>query len=206
MLSLFQQHVNRWKNCTDCPLCEVRTKVVLTRGKIPADLLFIGEAPGPSEDSVGSPFIGPAGSLLDRMIAQATPDTIRIAFTNTVACFPRLTAEEKLQEPTKKYRDPNEVEIKACHNRLVEFVRICQPKVIVLLGEVAKRAVYGEAMFSLNQDHRQGSTSCGWLPEGQYLHFFHMIHPAAILKADITKQELMARRCVVTLEEAVSRL
>lgn len=201
MISLFQQHVNKWKNCTDCPLCEVRTKVVLARGKIGCDLLFIGEAPGPSEDSVGSPFIGPAGSLLDRMIAQAIPEHIRVAFTNTVACFPRLTAEEKEREPTKKYRDPNEVEIKACHNRLVEFVRICQPKVLVLLGQVAKKAVYGEAMFS-----ESGDGPCGWLSDGEFIKFYDIIHPAAILKADITKQELMARRCVVTLEEAVSRL
>lgn len=56
MTSLYQLHVNRWKDCELCSLCEGRKRVVLSRGTVPADVLFIGEAPWVSEDTIGKPF------------------------------------------------------------------------------------------------------------------------------------------------------
>ena len=99
-LSLYKQHVQRWKSCTACKLCETRKKVVMYRGDVPCDILFIGEAPGPSEDVIGQPFIGPAGHLLDRIIDKAiqpyrkvNPNiSFRKVFTNLVCFIPK--AEE----------------------------------------------------------------------------------------------------------------
>lgn len=201
-LSPYQQHVNKWKNCTECPLCEVRKKVALFRGSsIPCDVLFIGDSPGPSEDALGHPFVGPAGHLLNRIIAQSIPSTVSLGFTNLIACFPKLTEEELEENPAKKYRDPKPEEIKACKGRLIEIVRLCKPKVLVLVGDHANKYISGEAMFSVDQN-----SYCGWLPDHVFLKFYHIIHPAAILKADETKKELFARRAAATLEEAVRGL
>ncbi|MEK0326406.1 MAG: uracil-DNA glycosylase family protein, partial [Nitrosopumilus sp.] len=98
----WKEHRAKWIDCSLCSLCKRRRKVVLARGKVPCDVLFIGEAPGASEDSLGSPFVGPAGHLLDQMIEDAldmtSPDQAdlpaidsgpRIAFTNLIACIPK---------------------------------------------------------------------------------------------------------------------
>jgi uracil-DNA glycosylase len=69
--TLWSAHVDDWKDCTRCPLHTVRSNVVLARGSIPCDILFVGEAPGRSEDALGKPFVGPAGILLDEMIEDA---------------------------------------------------------------------------------------------------------------------------------------
>lgn len=84
----FSDHVDRWKHCTLCPLHKVRRQVVLARGKLPADVLMVGEAPGLSEDVLGAPFTGPAGQLLDRIITATELENYRIAFTNLVGCIP----------------------------------------------------------------------------------------------------------------------
>jgi len=62
-------------NCTNCQLHKTRKQVVVGRGTIPADILFIGEAPGISEDTIGLAFIGEGGKLLDYMIQEAVKNT-----------------------------------------------------------------------------------------------------------------------------------
>ena len=65
MTSSFQQHREKWRDCQSCLLNKCRNRVVMARGKLPSPILFIGEAPGESENVVGLPFVGPAGRLLD---------------------------------------------------------------------------------------------------------------------------------------------
>jgi len=116
----YKQHREKWNDCEKCELCNQRGSVVLARGKIPCDLLFIGEAPGQSEDVLGVPFVGPAGKLLDSIIDQATltgraeyspgsgkpvpnENFPRIAFTNLVSCIPKGEDGNKIQEPEKQH-------------------------------------------------------------------------------------------------------
>lgn len=133
-LSPYRAHVAKWEDCDRCPLCETRRRVVLARGKLPCDILFVGEAPGGSEDVHGQPFIGPAGRLLDHLIQKAIDaaevESPRLAFTNLVACLP-------IHESGKS--DPTASEIKACKDRLVEFVRIASPKRIVAVGSLSSK-------------------------------------------------------------------
>ena len=86
----YQLFVEKWGKCRECSLWEGRQRVVLCRGKVPADVLFIGEGPGESEDSIGQPFIGPAGHLLDQILEQSGVTEHRYCLTNLVCCIPRL--------------------------------------------------------------------------------------------------------------------
>ena len=196
-MSLYQDHVKKWKNCQACDLCHGRGRIVLARGSIPCQVLFIGEAPGPSEDALGRPFIGPAGKELDRIIASvaiALGGLPSLAFTNLVACIPKDDDNNKFGEPPKPA-------IEACAGRLNEFVRLCQPKLIVCVGKLAAKHVYGQAQFSEVSD-----SSLSWLGEGEFLKFTEIIPPAAIIRAEISQRGLLVQRTVITLIDAFGDL
>lgn len=174
-----------WIDCQRCELCNVRKKVVLARGSIPADILFCGEAPGESEDCIGSPFVGPAGKLLDKQIGEALDNTIgqqtRLCFTNLIACIPRLeTTGRKKVEPLPE-------EIEACRPRLDRMIEIAKPKLIVCVGELAEKEAKKQ----------------NWEERAKVV---KIMHPAAILRADVVRQRLDYQRVVVTLEQAFSEL
>lgn len=183
-MSLFTQHVVRWQNCKGCDLCQVRKKVVLSKGQIPCSVLFIGEAPGMSEDVHGIPFYGPAGKLLEQMIQDAGYDTcdhdmlpIRRAYTNIIACIP------KESKGSGKFMEPPQFAIDACKGRLIEFVKICNPLAIVAVGDIAKK----------------------WLPKLKLgIDTTSIIHPASILRADISQRSLLIHRTVVALNDIVT--
>lgn len=173
-LSPWRRHVVKWKDCKRCSLCEQRNKVVLARGKIPCDILFIGEAPGASEDVLGKPFIGPAGKLLDAIIQSGLREDLTFAMTNLVACIPKGDDGNKIGEPEKE-------NIKACMPRLEEFVSICKPQAVVAVGK-------------LSQKHTRCAFGCSQSIIG-------MIHPAAILRMDVSQKGLGIQRCVVALQD-----
>jgi len=126
----YATHKRKWSKCKKCLLCKVRHKIILGRGHIPCDILFIGEAPGVSEDRLGRPFVGPAGKLLDRIIAEALPEA-RVAFTNLIACIPK-DQDGKMEEPPLK-------SVKRCRSRLDEFVHLAKPQLIVCIGKLAAK-------------------------------------------------------------------
>lgn len=190
----WQAHVAKWKDCTRCPLSTGRSKVVLARGKIPCDILFIGEAPGESEDVIGSPFVGPAGKLLDNIIEESIymhAPSWRLGFTNLVACIPRG------EDGTGKAEEPDAKCIKACSGRLAEFVNLAQPQLVVLVGSLARKHIPGQSTFGSNLT---------WLRNGQYLKFCEISHPAFILRANVAQQGLLIQRCQVALTNAVEEL
>lgn len=134
MLSAWQLHIKKYEHCTNCDLCHTRTKIVLARGTaIPCDILFIGEAPGPSEDILGKPFIGPAGKRMDIIIYDAGIEDATYCLTNLIACFP------KSFEEGKKFDKPPEESVEACAPRLVDFIKLCNPKLIINVGEDAAK-------------------------------------------------------------------
>jgi uracil-DNA glycosylase family 4 len=102
-------------------------------------VLFIGEAPGEVEDTLGQPFIGPAGDLLEHIIKTVKEKThwdFTYAFTNTVSCLPcdKTGAGRKIRAP--KIRD----EIKPCSPFVTKMIRFADPKFIVLVGRTAESA------------------------------------------------------------------
>lgn len=193
----FQRHQLKWKNCTACSLCEGRRNVVLFRGQIPNDVLMIGEAPGASEDVIGSPFVGPAGRLLDEIIQQAMPIEVafdelgeerheprfRVGFTNLIACIP-------LGDDGNKVKEPPEETIKTCFDRLGEIVEICKPKLVVCAGQLPKKWL--PKLFGVSQ----------WTAS----ELITITHPAALLRMDASQYGLAYRQCVVTLADAFREL
>ncbi len=174
----YKQHREKWKNCKECDLCERRTKVVLARGTIPCDVLFVGEAPGVSEDVLGRPFVGPAGKLLDKIIKEAmimARVSLPIAFTNLICCIPKDGDNQKVTEPPKYAVD-------ACADRLYEFEELCDPDLIVLVGKLPSKYY---------------STTVGTIA---------IVHPAAILRMDVSQKGLQIQRAVVTLADAFEEL
>jgi len=194
-MSAWTEHVERWKDCTNCPLCEQRDYICLARGTVPAPVVFIGEAPGASEDTLGQPFVGPAGCLLDQIIEHALPSTVKYALTNLVCCFPREAKARGENEPELE-------EITACRPRLVEFVRLCRPRLIVLVGQLARRSVHGAAMFRLDGMGEQPE----WIMDGSYLEFIDIVHPAAILRMPLAQRQMAVQKSIVVLRNAVENM
>ena len=187
MATKYQQHVERWKNCIACSLCESRRQVVFTRDIVVADVVFIGEAPGPSENANGKPFIGPAGHELDNLIKIATQDNptkYTIGFYNLVGCLPPRDPE------TKKLRDPTDEEVDACSPKLKEFLAIAKPRAVMLLGKLAQKTL----LQSMHEVYPQIQTVAS------------MIHPSAILQADISQKNLARQRCVVAIRDMLQEL
>lgn len=181
MPSAWKQHVDRWSNCQQCELCTKRNKIVLCRGDLPCDMLFVGEAPGPSENVSGIPFDGPAGKKLDQIVRearQASGWNGRVAFTNLVACIP-------LDDENKKFAEPDKEHIAACKERLQEIIGIARPRVIVRVGALATKNL------------------ASWQTEFPAI---DIVHPAAILRAQIAKRDFAIRKAIVTLANAMEGL
>ncbi len=129
----WRDHRLRWLPCQKCAFAAFRDHMVLGRGRLPADVLFIGEGPGKSEDVIGEPFIGPAGKLLQAWIDHSIQraEEYRYAITNLVACRPtgRVGGNNRV---------PSSEEMSNCRPRLNEFIYMAQPKLIITVGRIAE--------------------------------------------------------------------
>lgn len=118
--------------CQKCELAKERERVVFGEGPIlQPPVAFVGEAPGEHEDALGSPFVGRAGQLLDRMIAAMGLHRDRVFVTNAVLCRP------------PENRPPSSTELGACAPYLLGQLRAVRPQTIVCLGKSAAGAVLG---------------------------------------------------------------
>ena len=115
--------------CTRCRLASGRTQVVFGVGNPDADVMFIGEGPGYHEDKQGEPFVGAAGQLLNRMLAEIDTRREDVYIANVVKCRPPGN------------RDPLPDEIEACSPWLAEQVQLIDPHIVVTLGNFATRYV-----------------------------------------------------------------
>lgn len=124
-----------WVECERCPLHATRNKVVFVRGSLPADVLFLGEAPGPTEDQFGFPFVGPSGRLLSTMLRELEKSRKgwTYAIANPVGCVPWYD-----DDGVQRFRQPHETEVNACSPRFVKLLELANPTGIVLMGKVAE--------------------------------------------------------------------
>lgn len=125
-------------NMKDDPLANAGTNVVISRGNPNAKLLIVGEAPGPQENIQGKPFVGKAGQLLDKILQAAEFDSEKDVFiTNSVFRLPP-------GDDGKAFRKPTDSEIEFYHPYVFEIIRLIQPSIILLTGNVACQSVLGK--------------------------------------------------------------
>jgi DNA polymerase len=173
----------RAKSCTACELYKHATQTVFGEGPQKARVMMIGEQPGDQEDRHGRPFVGPAGTLLDRALTAAGIDRKEVYVTNVVKHFK--------WEPRGKrriHKKPSALEISACRSWLdAEFASI-RPQVVVLLGATAVQSLLGRP-FLVTQ--RRGQ----WVPSSLAPHVLATVHPSSILRAedDKSRQEEFLR-------------
>ena len=127
--------------CTRCPLYKPATQTVFGEGPIDAPLMFVGEQPGDQEDLAGRPFVGPAGQVFDRAMADAGLDRSRAYVTNAVKHF-------KFEQRGKRriHAKPGAGEIEACRWWIEQEQMLVAPKITVALGATAARSLFGKVM------------------------------------------------------------
>jgi uracil-DNA glycosylase len=181
------------RECTACALYRNATQTVFGEGPADARIMLVGEQPGDAEDIAGHPFVGPAGKLLDRCLAEAGIDRSRVWVTNIVKHFkwvPRGTR--------RIHSKPGSVEIAACLPWLEAEIRAVAPLVVVALGATAAQGLFGKA-FRVTRDRGQfvgfGLAPCA----------FATIHPSALLRApDEDTRRRATVRFVEDLRKAAS--
>ncbi|MEA2878960.1 MAG: uracil-DNA glycosylase [Hyphomicrobiales bacterium] len=126
------------ENCRRCRLYKNATQTVFGEGPAHARLVFVGEQPGDQEDLAGKPFVGPAGQIFDRALAEAGIDRARVYVTNAVKHF-------KFEPRGKRriHQKPNNAEIEACRWWLDNELGLIKPQLAVALGATAARALTG---------------------------------------------------------------
>jgi len=115
------------RDCTRCALHQTRTQVVFGSGNADAELMFIGEAPGAHEDRMGLPFVGQAGKLLDKLLAEIGMERGDVFVANVLRCRP------------PDNRDPHPKEIEACQHYLFRTVDLTEPTVVCTLGNFSTK-------------------------------------------------------------------
>jgi uracil-DNA glycosylase len=154
------------KGCTNCPqLAATRTTVVFGSGNADADLMFVGEAPGANEDKQGLPFVGQAGKLLDKLLAEIGMARGDVWICNVLKCRPPGN------------RDPHPAEIEACQGYLMRQVELIEPRVICTLGNFATKLLRGEPTGITRLHGREEVRVIG----PRAVRLYPIFHPAAAL-------------------------
>ena len=122
----------------DDPLAKAGTNVVICRGNPRAILMIVGEAPGPQENIQGKPFVGKAGKLLDQILTAVELDPEKDVFiTNSVFRMPP-------GDGGKAFRKPSVDEIEYYKPYVLEIIRLADPKIVLLAGNVACQSILGK--------------------------------------------------------------
>ena len=133
--SSLEEVLNAIKGMKNDPLANTGMNIVISRGNPKAKLLIVGEAPGPQENIQGKPFVGPAGQLLDKILRAGNFDPEKdVYITNSVFRMPP-------GEDGKSFRKPNDQEIEYYRPFVFEIIRLVNPYVILLTGNVACQSI-----------------------------------------------------------------
>lgn len=169
---LLSELKNECLKCEKCELCKTRTNVVFGVGNSEAEILFVGEGPGETEDLQGEPFVGKAGQLLDKYLNVIGLDRKKnIYIANIVKCRP------------PQNRDPASEEQELCIDWLRAQARILKPKIIVCLGRISAQKLISED-FKVTKQHGE------FIKKGNIL-FMATYHPAALLRNPLNKPDAL---------------
>ena len=172
-MTSWQELADSAATCTRCDLYERATGTVFGEGPVDAALVLVGETPGDQEDKHGRPFVGPAGRVLDRALADSGIARGDVYLTNAVKHF-KWTARGK----RRIHQRPNGTEIKACEFWLEAELGVVRPGLVVLLGAVAGEAMFG-SHFRVGE--HKGKVEDASLGSWHGL-VVATIHPSAVLR------------------------
>jgi uracil-DNA glycosylase len=169
------------KGCKACDLYKRGTQTVFGEGPKRAEVMLVGEQPGDAEDLAGHPFVGPAGRLLDKALAEADIDRSLVYVTNVVKHFK--------WEPRGKRRihsKPNAAEVSACRPWLETEIALVKPRILVCLGATAAQALLGKT-FKVSRQRGE------FVPSSLAPLVTATVHPSSILRAqdDESRREEM---------------
>jgi uracil-DNA glycosylase family protein len=156
--------------CHRCPLYGPATQTVFGEGPAGAAALFLGEQPGDQEDTIGRPFVGPAGQMMDRAMEEAGIDRRIVYVTNAVKHF-KFTQRGK----RRIHQTPEAPEIMACSFWLDAERAQIRPRLLVLMGGTAARAVLGRPVTISRERGRPIR-----MADGQTV--FVTVHPSYLLR------------------------
>lgn len=181
MYNSFEELENSIVGCNKCKLCSNRNNIVFGCGNKNADLMLIGEGPGADEDIQGIPFVGKAGKLMNAAFDALGINRDDVYIANVVKCRP------------PNNRNPEKDEEMACLDYLRNQVILVKPKIIVLLGSVALKAILGNE-YSITSSRGK------WIEKKGIL-YMPTFHPVALLRDEKKKIDFYN-----DLKEAKNRL
>lgn len=155
--------------CRACPLWKNATCTVFGEGALNARVVLVGEQPGSDEDLAGKPFVGPAGQVLNRALAQAGVDRAQLYVTNAVKHFK--------WEPRGKrriHKTPSARDIAACRPWLEAELDLLKPKLIVAMGSTAARALF-DAPLRITEER-------GRIHDSRFGRTLVTVHPSSLLR------------------------
>lgn len=177
-------------SCQRCPLYKDTTQTVFGEGNASAAVVLVGEQPGNQEDLQGHPFVGPAGAVLDRALAQAGLDRDSVYVTNAVKHF-----KHEARGKRRLHKRPNRYEIEQCRWWLERELTVIKPVLVVALGATAALSLAGKALTLSERGHKLNFMN--GLPG------MMTIHPSAILRMpDEKSREEAFARLVEDLQKA----
>jgi uracil-DNA glycosylase family protein len=179
------------RDCIACDLYKNATQTVFGEGPRDARVVVVGEQPGDAEDIQGRPFVGPAGRVLDRALADAGIDRSRVYVTNAVKHF-----KNEPRGKRRLHKKPSDAEIDACHPWLEHELAAINPPLVIALGATAVRGVFGHALPIL--------ANRGKLIElTPTVHVLVTVHPSYLLRVPPEAQDTEYAKFVADLKVAV---
>ncbi|MFG3206849.1 UdgX family uracil-DNA binding protein [Streptomyces sp. NPDC048192] len=185
--------------CRGCPLHENATQTVFGAGDEHARVMLVGEQPGDQEDRQGRPFVGPAGKLLDRALAEAGIDPGDAYVTNAVKHFKFTRAEPRKR---RIHKAPSLREMTACGPWLAAELAVVEPELIVVLGATAGKALLGSSF-------RVGEVRGTVLEReihGRPERLVPTVHPSSVLRAQDEDRRAAYEGLVADLKVAARAL
>jgi len=157
--------------CRKCNLSKTRVNAVPGEGSPDAEIMFVGQNPGRNEDIQGKPFVGLAGRMFDELLDSVELRREEVFITGAVKCH------------TPRNRKPTSAEIGACRPYLLTQIEIVNPKIIILLGEVALKALLNEK--DVGKLH-------GRIVEKEGVVYLPTFHPAAAMRFPKVRERIRA--------------
>jgi uracil-DNA glycosylase len=182
------------ERCRECPLGEHATQAVPGEGRKHAALMFVGEQPGDQEDLQGRPFVGPAGQLFSRALAELGIERRDVFVSNAVKHF-----KFELRGKRRIHKTPAQEEAAACLHWLETEIELVDPGALVALGATAARQLLGTTIAVTRQRGQ-------WLKRADGRRVLITLHPSALLRMEPEDKDAAYAAWLADLRQAAAAM